>query len=114
MFRLPSPLHPPLPFLILTFLALAGVPGAVAQDAPSRDLTLSVGTPEEVGLSPAILQAGVQLYREAVEQGDLVGAVLLVAKDGKVVLHEAVGQPVKGLGRLFDITHEHTSQQELK
>jgi CubicO group peptidase (beta-lactamase class C family) len=47
-------------------------------------------------MSDAILQAGVQLYRDAVDAGDLVGAVLLVAKDGKVVLHEALGWRNKG------------------
>ena len=81
-------------------LALALLPGSIwAQDTSvSRDVTLSPGTPEEVGMSSAILQGGVQLYREAVERGDLVGAVLLVAKDGKVVLHEAVGWRHKGRG----------------
>lgn len=42
-------------------------------------------------MSPAVLEAGVGLYREAVARGELVGAVLLVARNGKVVLHEAVG-----------------------
>ncbi len=63
-----------------------------------RAVTLTVGTPAEVGMSSAILQSGVQLYREAVEAGDLVGVVLLVAKDGKVVLHEALGWRHKGQG----------------
>ena len=67
-------------------LLLVGAGGIRAQD-----VTLSTATPADAGLSAAILDAGVQLYRDAVEQGDLVGAVLLVAKDGKVVLHEAVG-----------------------
>jgi len=73
------------------FVALGAASGVAAQD-----VTLSQGTPEEVGLSSAVLQSGVQLYREAVDRGDLVGAVLLVAKDGKVVLHEAVGWRHKG------------------
>jgi len=42
-------------------------------------------------MSAAVLQGGVGLYREAVARGDLVGAVLLVARNGKIVLHEAVG-----------------------
>ena len=46
------------------------------------------GTP---AMSAGVLAGGVALYEEAVERGDLVGAVLLVAKDGKIVLHEAVG-----------------------
>ena len=56
-----------------------------------QDITLTTGTPEEVGMSSVILESGVQLYRDAVEAGELMGAVLLVAKDGKVVLHEALG-----------------------
>ncbi len=79
------------PLLALSLLILAVAPALSAQD-----VTLSVGKPEDVGMSPAILQGGVQLYRDAVAKGDLVGAVLLVAKDGKVVLHEAVGWRNKG------------------
>lgn len=52
---------------------------------------LSYATPQEAGMSAPILEAGVGLFREAVRQGELVGAVLLVARDGKVVLHEAIG-----------------------
>ncbi len=62
-----------------------------ALTAQAQDVTLSTGRPEDVGLSSGVLAGGVALYREAVERGDLVGAVLLIAKDGKIVLHEAVG-----------------------
>ncbi|MGW8265468.1 MAG: serine hydrolase domain-containing protein [Longimicrobiales bacterium] len=71
-------------------LALAAPP------LTAQDVTLTPGTPEEVGMSPAILDAGVQLYQEAIDAGNLVGAVLLVAKDGKIVLHEALGWRNKG------------------
>ncbi len=47
--------------------------------------------PSDVGMSAGILAGGAALYEEAIARGDLVGAVLLVAKDGKVVLHEALG-----------------------
>lgn len=68
-------------------LFLALLPASlVAQDA-----TLGTARPEDVGMASSVLEGGVRLYREAVERGDLVGAVLLVARDGKVVLHEAVG-----------------------
>ncbi len=53
--------------------------------------TLSYGTPEQVGMSPAVLAGGAGLYKEAVDEGDLVGAVLLVVRRGQIVLHEAVG-----------------------
>ena len=63
----------------------------IALPTAAQTITLTQGTPQDVGMSPAVLQAGVGLYREAVARGDLVGAVLLVARNGKVVLHEAVG-----------------------
>lgn len=62
----------------------------------SQDVVLTPGLPEDVGMSSAILDGAVQLYRDAVDAGDLVGAVLLVAKDGRVVLHEALGWRHKG------------------
>jgi CubicO group peptidase (beta-lactamase class C family) len=42
-------------------------------------------------MSPAVLGAALGVYQEAVERGDLVGAVVLVARNGTVVLHEALG-----------------------
>ncbi|NIT86468.1 MAG: hypothetical protein GWN82_06165, partial [Gemmatimonadetes bacterium] len=42
-------------------------------------------------MSPAVLRGAVGLYEEAVERGDLVGVVLLVAREGRIVLHEAIG-----------------------
>jgi CubicO group peptidase (beta-lactamase class C family) len=72
------------PALLLT--GLAAFPAAAQEDR-----TLAPARPDEVGMSAAVLAGGVGLYREAVERGDLVGAVLLVARNGRVVLHEAVG-----------------------
>ncbi|MFO8173422.1 MAG: serine hydrolase domain-containing protein [Longimicrobiales bacterium] len=79
-------------FLTLLFLLVARPP------LQAQDVVLTVGTPADVGMSSAILDGAVQLYRDAVDSGDLVGAVLLVAKDGKVVLHEALGWRHKGRG----------------
>lgn len=78
------------------FLPAALVRGA--QTPPAQDVVLSVATPAEAGMSEAILRGGAGLYQEAVDRGDLVGAVLLVAKDGKIVLHEAVGWRDKARG----------------
>ena len=47
--------------------------------------------PEDEGMSREILDAGVGIYRRAVERGEVAGAVLVVARHGRVVLHEAVG-----------------------
>ena len=75
---------------------LMGLLLLAASSLAAQDVTLTTGTPEEVGMSSAILDAGVELYREAIDAGHLVGAVLLVAKDGKIVLHEALGWRNKG------------------
>ena len=69
-------------------------PALAAQEAR----TLSYGEPEEVGMSRAVLEGALGLYHEAVERGDIVGAVLLVARKGKIVLHEAVGMRDKERG----------------
>jgi len=84
----------PMPTGLLVLLGLLAF--LASSPAQAQDVTLTMGTPEEVGMSPAILGGAVQLYRDAVEAGGLVGAVLLVAKDGKVVLHEALGWRHKG------------------
>jgi len=57
----------------------------------AQDVVLSSGTPEEAGMSGAILKEGVRFFKEAVERDDLRGVVLLVARNGKIVLHEAIG-----------------------
>lgn len=69
--------------------AVAALCGALPLAAQTT--TLTSGKPQDVGMSPAVLEAGVGIYREAVARGELVGAVLLVARNGKIVLHEAVG-----------------------
>ena len=78
-------------FRLARWLVIATAAVALAAPMAAQRPTLTRGTPEEVGMSPAVLEAGVGLYREAVARGDLVGAVLLVARNGKVVLHEAIG-----------------------
>jgi CubicO group peptidase (beta-lactamase class C family) len=52
---------------------------------------LPAAAPSSVGVDAAKLQQAVDLYRQAVERDDIRGAVLYVARRGKVVLHEAVG-----------------------
>ncbi|MAG56637.1 MAG: hypothetical protein CMJ83_10140 [Planctomycetes bacterium] len=69
--------------LAFTCLSL-GVP-ACGQD------TLSTVRPADVGMSEPVLRAGVQLFRDAIGRDDLKGVVLLVARSGKIVLHEAIG-----------------------
>lgn len=82
------------PALILALLAsLAGAAPANAQGT-----VITRATPSEAGMSAGVLAGGVALYEEAIARGDLVGAVLLVAREGKVVLHEALGWRDKARG----------------
>ena len=63
-----------------------------------QDVILSKGTPEEVGMDETILNAGVNMFKVAVEKDDLRSVVLLVSRKGKVVLHEAIGWKDKEKG----------------
>src|SRR5690606_22046240 len=57
----------------------------------AQNVTLTSGAPRDVDMSAEVLDGAAGLYREAVADGELVGAVVLVARNGKVVLHEAIG-----------------------
>ncbi len=77
--------------LALSVLAAAVGTAVAAGDAVAQMPVVKRATPAEAGMSAGVLAGGVALYEEAVARGDLAGAVLLVARDGKVVLHEALG-----------------------
>jgi len=79
-------------------IALLAVLVPSANIAGQQARTLSRGTPAEVGMSAAVLAGALGLYEEAVERGDLVGAVIIVARNGRIVLHEALGWKDKGRG----------------
>ncbi|MEM1094329.1 MAG: serine hydrolase domain-containing protein [Bacteroidota bacterium] len=79
--------------LVLGAVWVGSTPAAVGQTA------LSYGEPAEVGMSAAVLAGALGVYAEAVERGDVVGAVVLVARNGRVVLHEAIGMSDKEQGR---------------
>jgi len=57
----------------------------------AQDRVLTVGKPEDVGMSESVVRTATSLYSEAVARGDILGVVLLVARRGKVVLYEAMG-----------------------
>lgn len=52
---------------------------------------LEIGTPASAGMDAARLQQGVKLYQDSVARDEIRGAVLMVARHGRIVLHEAVG-----------------------
>jgi len=75
-----------------TAIALILTIGVLAPDLQSQEAqTLSYGTPEDVGMSAAVLTGALGVYEEAIERGELVGVVVLVARRGRIVLHEALG-----------------------
>jgi len=85
--RIAAPLAlAPAALAVVAILAVAAPIAVSAQDPASLRVQ-----PAEAGMSASALEGAAGLYREAVERGDLVGAVLLVAKEGKIVLHEAIG-----------------------
>ncbi len=54
--------------------------------------TLTYGTPESVGMSPEKLDRIGDVVQEAIRANATPGAVVLVAKDGKIVYHKAFGK----------------------
>src|SRR5437899_3429429 len=70
----------------LTFLAPRTQEGGV----------LEYGLPASAGMDSRKLDQAVRLYRDAVEKDELRGAVLMVARHGRIVLHEALGWRHRG------------------
>src|SRR5688572_1628601 len=67
-------------------LAFAGVvAGPLTAAAPS-------GKPEDVGLSTKRLERVGELVQRHIAAGSFSGAVTLVARNGRIVYHEAAGQ----------------------
>ena len=74
------------------FLNLAGallLAGCVAMSAWGQSLPQAA--PEDVGMSSERLERVVPVIQRAIEKGDIPGAVLLVARKGKVVFRRAFG-----------------------
>ncbi len=73
-------------FLVLVAIISIASPG-LAQQAR----TLEPGPARSVGMDESKVQAAVKLYRDALQKENIRGAVLLVARHGKIVVHEAMG-----------------------
>ena len=71
---------------LLSLLLISIVPAGILQAAPP-ELT----DPARVGMSAGKLEEGVTMFKEAIAADDLRNVVLLVARNGKTVLHEALG-----------------------
>jgi CubicO group peptidase (beta-lactamase class C family) len=73
-------------------LTAAMLVGMNASPAMAAERNLPDARPEQVGMSGERLQRISELTRRYVDQGKLAGAVTLVARKGKVVYFDAVGQ----------------------
>ena len=72
--------------LVLVLLAVVGL--TVSAQAPR---TLQYGTAASVGMDPQGLSRAVDLFRGAVARDEIRGVVLMVARRGTIVMHEALG-----------------------
>ena len=70
----------------------------LCQSLWAADTTLSPGKPSDVGMDGTILQAGVNMYRQAIERDEVRSAVILIARKGRVIVHEALGWKDKEQG----------------
>lgn len=66
---------------------LTAAPPALAQSPRP----LQPGSAASAGMDEEKLRAAVNLYRDALQQNRIRGAVLLIARQGKIVVHEAMG-----------------------
>jgi CubicO group peptidase (beta-lactamase class C family) len=76
--------------VIVRSVTLAALGAAIAISAGAQGLP-KAGNPEEVGFSAARLKLLSQRINDGVKAGELPGAVVLIARNGKVVMHEAFG-----------------------
>jgi CubicO group peptidase (beta-lactamase class C family) len=63
----------------------------VESDTTRRGRVLQPGKAEEVGMSSAALGAAVDIMRRAIAADKTTGVQLLVARHGRIVMHEALG-----------------------
>jgi len=100
--------------LTCTTIALACL--ALAYPALAQDLQRA--SPESVGLSSAGLERATAALQAHIDAGDVAGVVAAVARDGKLVYFEALGQrdlqtrdpmPQDALFRLYSMTRSITS-----
>ncbi len=64
--------------------------------APAAPLTRA--TPEEVGMSSARLERLTAVLKSAIDSGELPGAVMMIARDGKLIYSQSLGWQDKNTG----------------
>lgn len=85
---------------LFIFLVITSSSVLYSQTGSAQNSTpLSQGTPESVGMSAERLDRIDAMLKASVENGDLPGIVALVARNGKIVMHEAYGMAESESGR---------------
>ncbi len=88
---------------LLTLLLVALVSIANAQTKSiHQSQPLSTAIPESVGMSSERLDRIDAMCKEAIKGGNLPGIVALVARNGKIVFHEAYGKANNGKGKSME------------
>lgn len=78
--------------LRISFLALAwGASFGAVAATPTPATELTVGRAAKVGVDPEILNQAASLIEETVAKEKIPGAVILVVRKGKIILHQAFG-----------------------
>src|SRR6266849_1168316 len=77
---------------ILAVALVLGSPSALSQPLPSV-------APEKVGLSPARLGRIGKVLTAEIEKGNIPGAVVLIARRGKIAYFDSFGFQDKGAGK---------------
>lgn len=77
-------------YCLLLLFPLICASYAYARPFPGNQ-QLSSAEPNTVGIDPDALDDAVSIIRDAIESNEIPGAVILVARRGKIVLHQAFG-----------------------
>ncbi|MCK5470628.1 MAG: beta-lactamase family protein, partial [Cyclobacteriaceae bacterium] len=84
-----------IPIILIAFVVSANAQTkSIQTSAP-----LTKATPESVGMSTERLNRIDAMCKEVVKDGDLPGVVVLVARKGKIVFHEAYGKTDNTVGK---------------
>ncbi|MFO7924494.1 MAG: serine hydrolase domain-containing protein, partial [Bacteroidales bacterium] len=87
-----------IPYLIF-FLLIALTPAAAQTVSVINSPPLSEGSAERVGMSPERLARIDNILENAIGNGNIPGAVALVARDGEIIYHKAFGMADNQSGR---------------
>lgn len=100
------------------FVLAAAASLQVAWAQPTASPQLDTAAPESVGVSSAGLQAATARLQRHIDNGDIAGVVAAVARDGKLIYFEALGQmdleqgkPMRedALFRIYSMSRQLTS-----